>query len=116
MARAARAVSVREASARICSCVAADNAPADTERPQPKPKPKPKVATAPPPNPSKDPEAKRLPIDASGTAAFPYGNPKAVGQGAREAIARNTSKPKKAGAAGAVAEPEADDEESESDE
>src|SRR6185503_2794042 len=56
-----------------------------------------------PPNPSKDKTAPRLPVDASGTAAFPYGNPKAVGKGERDAIARNTGKPKKGAAAAAAA-------------
>lgn len=69
---------------------------------------------APKPNPSKDPEAKRKPIDASGSAAFPYGDPRAVGKGTREAIARSTGKPKAAGAKGKAAAEEA--EESESDE
>lgn len=45
-----------------------------------------------PPNPSKDANAKRKPVDASGSAAFPYGSPLAVGQGKREAIARSTGK------------------------
>lgn len=64
---------------------------------------------APAPTPKTDPTAKRLPIDASGTAAYPYGNPKAVGKGERDVPPRNTSKPKKAGAAAAAAD-EADDE------
>jgi hypothetical protein len=64
---------------------------------------------APAPTPKTDPTAKRLPIDASGTAAYPYGNPKAVGKGERDVLPRNTSKPKKAGAAAAV-EDDADDE------
>jgi hypothetical protein len=64
-----------------------------------------------PPRPRFDPEAQRLGVSAAGTAAFPYGNPLAVGKGERDAIARNTGKPKKAGAA-AAAEPEEDDEES----
>jgi hypothetical protein len=66
-----------------------------------------------PPKPKTDPTAKRLPIDASGTAAFPYGNPKAVGKGTRDAIARTTGKPKAAGkgaAAAAAAEEESDEE------
>jgi hypothetical protein len=64
------------------------------------------------PTPKTDPTAKRLPIDASGTAAYPYGNPKAVGKGERDVPPRNTSKPKKAGAAAAEddAADEADDE------
>jgi hypothetical protein len=51
------------------------------------------------PRPLDDPTAVRLPIDASGTAAFPYGNPKAVGKGERPAVGRSTAKPKAAGAA-----------------
>ncbi|AUX48553.1 uncharacterized protein SOCE26_100910 [Sorangium cellulosum] len=42
---------------------------------------------APPPSPATDPDAPRKPIDASGSAAFPYGDPRAVGQGKREPIA-----------------------------
>ncbi|WP_437589390.1 hypothetical protein [Sorangium sp. So ce1000] len=42
---------------------------------------------APPPSPATDPEAPRKPIDASGSAAFPYGDPRAVGHGKREPIA-----------------------------
>ena len=70
---------------------------------------------SPPPNPCKDPDAPRKPIDAAPSAAFPYGDPRAVGKGLREAIARSTAKPKKAkGAAAAAAEPEADEENEES--
>jgi hypothetical protein len=63
---------------------------------------------SPPPNPSKDPAAARKPIDASGTAAFPYGDPRAVGQGKREPIAvgaleAKAAKEKKAKAAAAKA-------------
>jgi hypothetical protein len=54
---------------------------------------------SPVPTPKTDPEAKRLGVSAAGTAAFPYGHPHAVGKGEREAVARNTGKPKKAGAA-----------------
>lgn len=68
------------------------------------------VAT--PPKPATDKTARRLPVDASGTAAFPYGNPKAVGKGEREAIARSTGKAKTAKGAAVAAEAE----ESESDE
>ena len=69
---------------------------------------------APPPNPSKDPEAKRKPIDASATAAFPYGHPSAVGKGAREAIPVGAGKGKKDAAAGkAAAKEEAEEEASE---
>lgn len=67
-----------------------------------------------PPNASTDKTVPRHPNDAAPTAAFPFGHPSAVGKGERQAIARNTGKPKKAGAAAAVAEPE--EEESESDE
>jgi hypothetical protein len=67
-----------------------------------------------PPRPRFDPDAPRLGVSAAGTAAFPYGNPLAVGKGTRDAIARNTGKPKKAGAvAAAEAEDDDDDEESE---
>lgn len=70
-----------------------------------------------PPQPRLDPSAKRLGVSAAGTAAFPYGDPGAVGKGERKAIARNTGKPKKAGAAAgaaaAAAEEAEDDEESE---
>ncbi|WP_437505879.1 hypothetical protein [Sorangium sp. So ce1099] len=63
---------------------------------------------APPPSPATDPEAARKPIDASGSAAFPYGDPRAVGQGKREPIAAGAleakaAKEKKAKAAGAPA-------------
>jgi hypothetical protein len=71
---------------------------------------------APAPRPTEDPND-RLPVDASGTAAFPYGNPQAVGKGERPAIGRSTAKPKAAGAKGkAAAEEESDDEESEDEE
>jgi hypothetical protein len=60
------------------------------------------------PTPKTDPTAKRLPIDAAGTAAYPYGNPKAVGKGERDVPPRNTSKPKKAGS---TDEAEAEDDE-----
>lgn len=66
---------------------------------------------APPPTPKTDPSAPRLGVSAAGSAAFPYGNPQAVGKGEREAIARSTGKPKKAGAA--AAEEESDESESE---
>ncbi|WP_437278267.1 hypothetical protein WME90_44785 [Sorangium sp. So ce375] len=63
---------------------------------------------APPPSPATDPEAARKPIDASGSAAFPYGDPRAVGQGKREPIAAGAleakaAKEKKAKAAPAKA-------------
>jgi hypothetical protein len=58
---------------------------------------------SPVPNPSKDPEAARKPLDASSTAAFPYGHPSAVGKGTREAIPVGAGKGKKAAAAGAKA-------------
>jgi hypothetical protein len=67
-----------------------------------------------PPTPKTDPEARRLGVSSAGTAAFPGGNPQAVGKGTREAIARNTGKPAKAGAKGAAAA--AAEEEEESDE
>lgn len=61
-----------------------------------------------PPRPTDDPTAARLPIDASGTAAFPYGHPQAVGHGKREAIPvgaleAKAAKEKKAKAAAAKA-------------
>jgi hypothetical protein len=80
---------------------------------------------APPPNPSTDPAAARKPIDASGTAAFPYGDPREVGQGKREPIAVGALEAKaakekkakagaaKAGAAKGAAEPAAAEPESE---
>ncbi|WP_437675530.1 hypothetical protein [Sorangium sp. So ce131] len=63
---------------------------------------------APPPSPATDPAAPRKPIDASGSAAFPYGDPRAVGQGKREPIAAGAleakaAKEKKAKAAGTKA-------------
>ena len=63
---------------------------------------------APPPSPATDPEAARKPIDASGSAAFPYGDPRAVGHGKREPIAAGAleakaAKEKKAKAAPAKA-------------
>jgi hypothetical protein len=65
-----------------------------------------------PPRPSTDPTAPRLPIDASGTAAFPYGHPHAVGKGQREPIAvgaleAKAAKEKKGKAAAAKAAPAA---------
>src|SRR5262249_46645928 len=45
---------------------------------------------SPPPRPATDPTAPRKPIDAAGTAAFPFGDPRAVGQGKREPIGRST--------------------------
>jgi len=74
---------------------------------------------APPPTPMHDKDAPRLGVSDAGTSAFPYGHPQAVGKGERNAVARNTSKPKKGGVAGKkAAAVEADDEadESESDE
>ena len=67
---------------------------------------------SPTPKPATDKTARRLPVDASGSAAFPYGNPKAVGKGEREAIARNTGKPKAKGAAAATEAEETDEAES----
>jgi hypothetical protein len=58
-----------------------------------------------PPHPATDKEAPRLGVSAAGTAAFPYGHPAVVGQGAREAIAKSTAKVKAAkGAKAEVAE------------
>lgn len=71
----------------------------------------PRPVTA-PPTPKTDPEARRLGVSAAGTAAFPYGNPLAVGKGTRDAVARNTGKK---GAKGAAAATDAAEEE-ESDE
>jgi hypothetical protein len=59
-----------------------------------------------PPTPKTDPEARRLGVSAAGTAAFPGGNPLAVGKGTREPIARNTGKKGAKGAAAAAAETE----------
>lgn len=64
---------------------------------------------APPPSPATDPEAPRKPIDASGSAAFPYGDPRAVGLGKREPVAAGAleakaAKEKKAKAAAATKE------------
>ena len=63
-----------------------------------------------PPTPKTDPEARRLGVSAAGTAAFPGGNPQAVGKGTREAIARSTAKKGAAGAKAAAAEEEESDE------
>ena len=62
-----------------------------------------------PPTPKTDPTAPRKPIDASGSAAFPFGDPRAIGKGERAAVARTTGKPKAAGK-GKVEEAEADEE------
>jgi hypothetical protein len=67
-----------------------------------------------PPSPATDPTAPRKPIDASGTAAFPFGDPRAVGKGTREAIGRTTGKPKAAKGAKGAKEVEAADEADES--
>ncbi|MBK8259565.1 MAG: hypothetical protein IPK82_43785 [Polyangiaceae bacterium] len=64
-----------------------------------------------PPNPSKDSNAKRKPIDASGSAAFPLGHPSAVGKGQREAVPVGAGKGKKAGAKADAAKEEAAEEE-----
>jgi hypothetical protein len=69
-----------------------------------------------PPRPLDDAEAARLPVDASGSAAFPYGNPVAVGKGERAPIGRTTGKPKVAGAKGAAAAEDTDDEAEDGDE
>jgi hypothetical protein len=58
---------------------------------------------SPPPTPKTDTTAKRLGVSDAGTAAYPYGHPKAVGKGTRETLPRNTGKPAKAGAKGAAA-------------
>lgn len=71
----------------------------------------PRPVTA-PPTPKTDTEAARLGVSSAGTAAFPYGNPAAVGKGERPAVARSTGKAKAAGAKGAkveVEEEEADE-------
>jgi hypothetical protein len=65
-----------------------------------------------PPTPKTDPTAPRLGVSAAGTAAFPGGNPLAIGKGEREPIARNTGKKGAKGAAAAAAA----EEEEESDE
>jgi hypothetical protein len=75
----------------------------------------PRPVTA-PPTPKNDPEARRLGVSAAGTAAFPGGNPQAVGKGTRAAIARSTAKPKATNAKGAAAATEAAEEEEASDE
>jgi hypothetical protein len=64
---------------------------------------------APLPTPRTDPEARRLGESAAGSAAFPYGNPRAVGKGERDAVARNTGK-KGAAAKGAAAAEETEEE------
>lgn len=64
---------------------------------------------SPPPRPSSDPAARRKPVDAAGSAAFPYGDPRAVGQGTRPPNARNTGKAKDAGDKKAAAEDDADE-------
>ena len=66
-----------------------------------------------PPNPSKDPEAKRKPIDAAATAAFPHGHPHAVGKGTREPVPVGAGKGKKDAAAKGAAKEEAEEEASE---
>ena len=68
-----------------------------------------------PPRPSEDTSA-RKPIDASGSAAFPYGDPRAVGKGTREAIGRTTGKAKAAAAKGAPAAAADAEDEAEGDE
>src|SRR5580700_1852869 len=59
----------------------------------------PRPVTA-PPTPKTDPTARRLGESSAGTAAFPGGHPHEIGKGTRDAVARNTGKPAKAGAAG----------------
>lgn len=77
----------------------------------------------PPPRPATDPTAARKPIDAAGTAAYLYGDPRAVGKGERPPVPRTTGKAKPAAgakggkaAAAAAAAAEAEGDESESDE
>lgn len=70
---------------------------------------------SPSPSPATDKTAARKPIDATGTAAFPFGDPREVGLGERKPVPRTTGKAttKAAGAKkGAAVEPEADAEES----
>jgi hypothetical protein len=73
---------------------------------------------SPSPSPATDKTAARKPIDAAGTSAFPFGDPREVGLGERKPVPRTTGKAtttKAAGAkkgAAAAAEPEADAEES----
>jgi hypothetical protein len=62
-----------------------------------------------PPTPKTNPQARRLGVSAAGTAAFPYGNPQAVGKGEREAVARSTGKKGAAGKAAAADEEESDE-------
>lgn len=69
----------------------------------------PRPVTA-PPTPKTDPGARRLGVSAAGSAAFPGGNPQAVGKGTREAIARNTGKAAKGAAAAETADEEESDE------
>lgn len=71
---------------------------------------------APPPRPSEDPEAPRKPVDAAGTAAFPFGHPLAVGKGERTPSPRTTGKAKAATGAKGKAAAAAAAEESESEE
>lgn len=47
---------------------------------------------SPPPRPTEDSAARRLGVDAAGSAAFPYGDPRAVGRGEREPTARGSAK------------------------
>jgi hypothetical protein len=61
------------------------------------------------PTPKTDPAARRLGVSAAGSAAFPYGNPLAVGKGEREAVARSTGKKGAAGKAVAAEEEESDE-------
>ena len=68
----------------------------------------PRPVTA-PPRPATDATATRKPVDAAGTAAYVFGDPRAVGKGERQPVPRTTGKPKaaaKAGAAAAASEPE----------
>lgn len=68
------------------------------------------------PSPGTDKTAARKPIDAAGTAAYPFGDPREVGKGERKPSPRTTGKATaaKAGAKkGAAAAPEPEAEESE---
>lgn len=69
---------------------------------------------SPSPSPATDKTAVRKPVDAAGTAAYPFGDPREVGKGERKPVPRTTGKatPAKAGAKkGAAAEPEAEESE-----
>ena len=69
----------------------------------------PRPVTA-PPVPKTDTAAARLGVSSAGTAAFPYGDPRAVGKGERPAVARSTAKAKAAGKGAKVEVEEAEEE------